>query len=223
MKKEPSAYLLLGQDAFSKDAQINKLKDRYFKKEVESFNLDVCYGRDTDLVALQKMLLSLPVKAAKRLVVIREAQHLKEAVKDFILRYLKSPAPHAVLAIDIEKSDPKDEFIKGLLRLCMVYRFKEAPVADAFTLARCIEQRKGEHALKTLHQLLRNGEKPEKIMGGLRYSLLREETSPLEARRRLRLLLECDIDIKTGRLKPALALERFVISLSCLGKPLHQP
>jgi DNA polymerase III delta subunit len=43
--------------------------------------------------------------------------------------------------------------------------------------------------------------------------------NPAELQRRLKLLLECDVSIKTGRLKPTLVLERLVIGL-CAGRDL---
>jgi DNA polymerase III delta subunit len=64
-----------------------------------------------------------------------------------------------------------------------------------------------------LGQLLREGERPERILGGLRYSFEQGNLVPQQARKRLRLLLNCDIEIKTGRLKAGLALEKLILSL----------
>ncbi|MBU2221633.1 MAG: hypothetical protein KJ722_03350, partial [Candidatus Omnitrophica bacterium] len=41
----------------------------------------------------------------------------------------------------------------------------------------------------------------------------RQIQRPQEIRKRLKLLLNCDIEIKTGKAKPGLALERFIVSL----------
>jgi len=70
-----------------------------------------------------------------------------------------------------------------------------------------------------LNQLLRNGEKPERILGGLRYSWENSMADVFQIRKKLRLLLSCDIDIKTGRLRSDFALERLVVNLCCLTKP----
>ena len=64
-----------------------------------------------------------------------------------------------------------------------------------------------------LSKLLEEGERPERILGGLRYAWERDAASPLETRRRLKALLTCDIEIKTGKIKPVFALERLVIKL----------
>jgi DNA polymerase III delta subunit len=102
-----------------------------------------------------------------------------------------------------------------------VILFKETVKPDTFVLSRSIESRRLDTALKLLDQLLKDGEKPERILGGLRYAWERGIANPVETKRRLKLLLGCDIDIKTGRLKPSFALEKLVVGLCAAGKPAH--
>jgi len=64
-----------------------------------------------------------------------------------------------------------------------------------------------------LAQLLKNGERPEMIMGGLRYAWEKSPLSPVDLKLKLKALLDCDIDIKTGRLQPDFALENLIIRL----------
>ncbi|MFY9402453.1 MAG: hypothetical protein WAQ07_03455, partial [Candidatus Omnitrophota bacterium] len=73
-----------------------------------------------------------------------------------------------------------------------------------------------EGALKILKNLIKEGQKPEMILGALRYSLQSNTLSPLLLRRRIKLLLNCDIEIKTGRFKPVFALEKLVVNLCAL-------
>ena len=63
------------------------------------------------------------------------------------------------------------------------------------------------------------GEKPERIMGGLRASWTRYPADPLSLKKRLKILLQCDLDIKTGRIKPVYALERLIVNLCGLRNP----
>jgi len=211
-------YLVIGEDNFSKDAKIKRIKEGLFSKDIENFNLDTLYAKDLTLRDLQERLLCLPVNAKKRIVIIKDTQQLKEDIRSFLLRYLTKPIPQVVLVFESQRLDPKDEFFRYLLRHAETSRFKETVRPDTFTLSRQIELRRPDFALRMLHWLLKNGEKPERILGGLRYALLRSAVSHLEKRRRLRLLLGCDIDIKTGRLRPNLALEKFVVQMCCLDK-----
>jgi DNA polymerase III delta subunit len=206
-------YLFLGEDSLSKDIQFKCLKQEFLTAGLEQFNLDILYARELTLKDLQERILCLPVKDRKRIVVIKDAQSLKEDIKDFILVYVKKPNDKIVLVLDINRQDRKNEFINSLFRYAKVYRFKETVPLDAFALNRQIALKRPDYALRVLSKLLEEGERPERILGGLRYAWERDAASPLETRRRLKALLNCDIEIKTGKIKPVFALERLVIKL----------
>jgi DNA polymerase III delta subunit len=211
-------YLFIGEDSLSKNIKINQLKQELLAKDIEQFNLDILYAKDLTLTVLQERFLCLPVKAKKRLIIIKDAQDLKEDIRAFILRVAKNSLTRVVLVLDIDRKDRDDEFINRIQRLAKVFQFKESARLDTFALSRQIELRKPDYALRLLNQLLMNGERPERILGGLRYSLERNTDNPLEINQRLKLLLNCDLDIKTGRLKPNFALEKLVVSLCRLKK-----
>lgn len=208
-------YLFIGEDNFSKDARLKKLKVEYLPRQTEQFNLDILYAQDTNLKALQEQLLRLPLKAKKRLVVVRESQQLKEEIKKFLLSYARKPYPHVVLVLDSQRYSFKDEFTKRMSQMSRVVRFRESAQPDTFTLSHAIDSRSVHQCLDILRQILENGGKPEQIMGGLRYVWDQDIRKPQEARKRLRLLLDCDIAIKTGRLRAQMALERLVTELCC--------
>ena len=219
VKKESSVYLFIGQDSLSKDIRLKKLKEEVLSPHTQYFNLDVLYARELNLKDLQERLLSLPLRAKKRIVVIKDSQNLKEDIKEFIIKYVKNPQSKILLVLDINKYSYQDEFIKQISRYSEVCRFKEDPHLDTFVLSRAIDFKKSSYALWVLNQLLRNGEKPERILGGLRYSWENSSADTFQIRKKLTLLLGCDIDIKTGRLKSDFALERLVVNLCCLAKP----
>jgi len=219
-------YLFIGQDSLSKDIKLKKIKQEFLTKETEQFNLDILHAKELSLLGLQERLLSLPVKAKKRLIVIKDAQHLKQEIKEFILKFAKVSPPETLLIIDIDSGtfqkaasnfkDSQNEFINRIARDSSVFRFREEARLDTFVLSRQIEQKKADYSLKVLNQLLARGEKPERILGGLRYSWQKNITNPLELKRRIKLLLNCDLDIKNGKLKPNFALEKLIVKLCCL-------
>jgi DNA polymerase III delta subunit len=216
-------YLFLGQDSPSKNITLKKIRQEILAKETEQFNLDILYARELSLRNLQERLLFFPVKNSKRIIVIKNAQNLKEELKEFIINYVKKPYKQIILVLDIDYYDKKDEFINRINRYVRTFRFKEIFQPDTFTLSRQIELRRTASALEILNQLLKNGERPERILGGLRYVWERDEKNSLESRKRLRLLLNCDIEIKTGKLKPVFALEKLLICLCSFypGKHFH--
>ena len=215
-------YLLLGQDNLSKDIQIKKLKQQFLPKETEEFNFDNLYAKELKIKDLQERLLCIPVRSPFRAVVIRDAHLLKEEIKKFILNYVRAPKKDMLLIMEAEAAEKKDVFLTSLSRHARVMRFKDAQRPDTFLLHRYIELRQPDCSLRILRELLDGGERPERILGGLRYAWEREFSSAQELKRRIKLLLGCDIDIKTGRLKPAFALEKLVIRLCALGKAAHK-
>lgn len=204
-------YLLLGQDASSKDIKLKAIKQEFISKDYQQFNCDTLYAKELDLSGLQEKILTLPFKSKKRVIVIKNAHALKSNIKEFIIRYVKNPLEHLVMILDLETIDTKDEFVRDIRGACQLFRFKDNPKVDTFVLSRQIEAKRIESALKVLNQLFQDGEKPERILGGLRYSWERYDS--IETKRRLKALLDCDIDVKTGRLKPEFALEKLVIRL----------
>lgn len=206
-------YLLIGQDPQAKEIQLKKIKQESLPQELQEFNLDVLYSKEIKLKDIQEKFLSIPLKSAKRIIVIKDMHALDEQSRNFLLHYALKPLKQLVLVLDFERYDYKDEFIKNMAGHAQVIRFQQAVDPDAFALSRQIELRKTDLALRLLSQLLGNGEPAEKILGGLRYTWERQNIQSAQAKKKLKLLLACDIEIKTGRLKPAFALEKLIVSL----------
>jgi len=218
VKKDPCLYLFLGEDALSKDTELKKIKDKFIPPDIRDFNLDVLYSKGLTLKKFQETLLCLPVQSRKRIVVIKEAERLREDVQEFILEYARKPLPQIILIFDVTRRDKQDKsgFIDSLCAYSQIHRFKETIRLDTFQLVRQIELKNADYALRILAQLLKEGERPERILGGLRYAWEKSNINHAESRKRIKLLVSCDADIKTGRMKPAFALERLIVSLSYL-------
>lgn len=223
-------YLFVGEDCPSKTEHLKAIRKELLNKGTEQFNLDILYAKGLSLKDLQEKLMYLALNCQRRIVVIKEAQNLKEDLKEFILEYAKKPQ-ETLLVLDITLSPPAkfgssqqakiNDFIKRIQRYVKLYRFRETEQANAFSLSRQISSGKADSALRVLSQLLNEGQRPERILGGLRYAWEKDTMHQVVLKRRLRLLLDCDIDIKTGRLKAPFALEKLIISLCGFTKLLH--
>jgi len=221
-------YLFIGQDSSfrdsplsCKDIQFQQIKKEFLPKEVEQFNLDILYAEALKLKELQEKLSALPVKSSKRIIVIRNAQELPSDIEDFIQHWAKGERKDIVLLLDIAEQGKKEAFLRKIYKYAKIFRFKEPQAPNTFNLTRSIEQRKPDYALKLLEQLLKDGERPERILGGLRYTLENSPLNPLEIKRRVKMLLECDVEIKTGKAKPVFALEKLIVRLCALAQPFH--
>ncbi len=221
-------YLFIGQDSplkdsslSAKDTQLKQIKEEFLPQKVEQFNFDCLYAETLKLKDLQEKLLCLPVNSPRRMIMIRNAQELAADIDAFILDWAESGERLIILLLDIEDPSKKEGFLKNIHKQAKIFRFKETASLNTFNLTRSIEQRRPDYALRILDQLLKDGERPERILGGLRYALEKSRLSPLEIKRRVRLLIDSDIEIKTGRAKPVLALEKLVVKLCALVQPFH--
>jgi len=206
-------YLLIGQDIAAKEVQLKKIKQEFLPSELQDFNLDTLYAKESTLKDIQERLLSIPLKSVKRIMVIKDAHLLDEESRNFLLAFFKKPQKELVLVLDFAQYDSRDELIKNISAGGQILRFKETVNPDTFALNRQIQLKKTDSALRLLNQLLENGEAPERILGGLRYAWEKQDAASLNARKKLKLLVSADLEIKTGRLKPAFALEKLVVNL----------
>ena len=214
-------YLLIGQDPQAKEIQLKKLKQEFLPPDLQDFNLDTLYAKEITLKQIQERFLAIPLKSAKRIIVIKDAYSLNAESRDFLVAYSKKPYKELILVLDFPHYGYKDEFIKSISGQAKIMRFQEIVNPDAFALSRQVELRKADSALRLLSQLLKNGEAPERILGSLRFAWERQNIQTREAKKKLKLLLTCDIEIKTGRLKPAFALEKLIISLCGFTQTSH--
>ena len=206
-------YLLIGQDISAKELQLKKIKQEFLPLQLQDFNLDTLYAKEINLKDIQERFLSVPLKSAKRIMVIKDAHLLDKESQSFLLDFCKKLHKELVLVLDFPQYDYRSEFVKSISVGASVLRFKETVNPDTFVLNRQIELKRADSALRLLRQLLENGEAPERILGGLRYAWEKQDVQSLIARRKLKLLLGADLEIKTGKLKPAFALEKLIVSL----------
>ncbi|MCM8782826.1 MAG: hypothetical protein NC909_00290, partial [Candidatus Omnitrophica bacterium] len=193
-------YLFIGEDYFSKDIQLEKIKRSCFLKNLEPFNYDVFFAPDLQIEKLQESLKRLPQKAKKRVILIRQTELLKKEIKDYLCSYIKKPYPQVSLILDFREFDSQEKFNRIILRYAKVFHFRSKEILNTFRLSQEIERRRIVSALRILHTLLREGIEPEMLLGGLRYCWQTGYLSREEKKRRLTLLLDTDLSIKTGRL-----------------------
>ena len=210
-------YLFIGQDSPAKELALKRLKEESLPQGLEQFNFDLLYAEELSLKILQERLLAIPLKSAKRILVIKHSVGLKKEAEDFILKWSKEQNQNIILVLDLEQPGGKEHLIRSIDKYAKVIRFKEDLPLNTFSLIRQIEERRPDNALKILSQLIKDGERPERILGGVRYSLEHNLKNATGLRRRLKLLLNCDIEIKTGKLKHVFALEKLVVNLCALS------
>lgn len=207
-------YLFTGEDFFSKQEKISSLKKELFPSDTESFNYDSFQAKELTLPLLKELLSRLPVSAKQRLLVIKDVLKLKPDIQEYLLSRLKDLPQNITLILDVSIAAAESgRFMGALLKAAKVINFRNKPEINAFDLGRAIERKSAAAALNILADLFANGERPERILGALRYQFVRPGVRPGESRNKIRLLLETDNNLKTGRIKGSFALEALVVRL----------
>lgn len=218
---ETYAYLFIGGQEDVKREKINFLKSKYLDKKLENVDFEIVYSQDKKINPRQfDEILSYPPssKSKRRIVLIKNIESLKRENRDVLIKHLKSPAKSLILILDSSSLDFKDAFIKEIEPFVKKLIFRRNKKLGVFDLTEAITDRQTTRALKILHTLLVNREKPQSILGAIfwHWEKMKDSLSLDKFRQGLKLLLDTDIRIKTGRVEEGLALEMVVIRLSYL-------
>lgn len=112
-------YLLCGDEPFFID-QISRLIEKSVLSEDEKvFNQTIIYGRDVNTADLIAIARQYPMFANYRVIIVREAQEIRDIEKDpHIEAYLSQPVPTTLLVFDYKykKPDGRTNFTKLIIQ-----------------------------------------------------------------------------------------------------------
>ena len=111
-------YVLQGEEPYYIDSLTDKIIDSALTEDEKDFNLTVCYGIDTDVRQLISACKRYPVMAERQVVVLREAQNVRESKDnglDLLRFYAEKPLNSTILVICNKGANVKAaEFLKQL-------------------------------------------------------------------------------------------------------------
>nr|NQU94273.1 DNA polymerase III subunit delta [Bacteroidota bacterium] len=108
-------YFLYGEEPFYIDKISKSIEKTVLSETEKEFNQLIIYGRDTDSSQVIALAREYPSWGSHRVVIVREAQDLKNIEKDEKLKaYLRKPVPTTILVFDYKykKIDRRTEFSK---------------------------------------------------------------------------------------------------------------
>jgi DNA polymerase III subunit delta len=110
--KFAAMYLLYGDEPYYIDSLTKLIASKALEEHERDFNQTVLYGKDVNLLALQSELRSYPMMAQRRLVILREAQDLKDY--EPLVSYVSNPTETTVfvMCFKSEKMDSRKKFFK---------------------------------------------------------------------------------------------------------------
>lgn len=118
-------YLLHGEESY----YIDKITDAAIEYTLEDherdFNQTIVYGKDADLNDLQAQLKQFPMMAERQLVILREAQEVKDWTP--LEGYLTNPVPTSVFVIchKHKKADSRKRFYKLIQKSGVTFESKK--------------------------------------------------------------------------------------------------
>ncbi len=98
-------YYLGGNEPYFVDKLSKMLEENVLNPGEEAFNKSVMYGAETKSKKLLNELRSFPMMAARRLVVLKEAQSFGKPEWDNIQSYLENPVPSTVFVMTFKGKD----------------------------------------------------------------------------------------------------------------------
>jgi len=112
--KYKPVYFLMGEEPFFIDLITDYLAEHVLTAEERSFNQLVLYGRDTDMKMIVSSARRYPMMASRQVIIVREAQQLKNM--EGLESYLSAIMPSTVLvfAYKYKKLDKRTKLAKVL-------------------------------------------------------------------------------------------------------------
>ena len=124
-KKPKPIYWLHGEEPYYIDEISNAATTLLLEEHEKDFNQTVVYGKDTDLSVLLGQLKQFPMMADFQLVVLKEAQDVKNW--DVLESYFEQPVPTTVFVVchKYKKADARKKFIKNIQKSGIVFESKK--------------------------------------------------------------------------------------------------
>ena len=121
-------YLLMGEEPYYPETVCETIMKYALDDSERDFNQTVCYGTDTDADKVVTAAMRYPVFAARQLVVVKEAQAMKNM--DILAKYCQNPLPTTILVLYFHGAslDKRKELYKNIRKTGVVV--DSAPVRD---------------------------------------------------------------------------------------------
>ena len=126
-------YWLQGEEDYYNDLIMNYAEHHILSAAEAEFNLTVFYGRDADWASVENACKSYPMFGEKRIVLLKEAQHMKDI--DKLENYISAPLASTCLVVAYKgKSfDKRQKFFKKLQEKAVIFnsdKIKEGKLGE---------------------------------------------------------------------------------------------
>jgi DNA polymerase III subunit delta len=118
-------YFLMGEEPYFIDKISDYILKNVLKEEEKAFNQTILYGKDVDAAAITNAAKRYPMMSEYQVVVIREAQYIKDI--DKMIYYVSSPLKSTILVLNYKykKLDKRTKLFKELESHGVVFETKK--------------------------------------------------------------------------------------------------
>ncbi len=124
-KKFSPIYFFYGDEPYLLGQIPDRFKFSVLDENTFDFNLNIFYGGDTDISIIKDAVETLPVMTMSRLVILKNAQDLKESEWTEIESLFKNPVDSTVFVILADKVDKRKKSIKLIFENAITSEFKK--------------------------------------------------------------------------------------------------
>ncbi len=118
-------YLFHGEEDYFIDELEHALEKNALEESEKAFNQMIVYGRDVTIGALRDMASRLPMMAPRQVIIVREAQDIKDLIN--LQAYVEKPVSSTVLVLCYKhkKVDGRTNFFKSIKEKGIVFESKK--------------------------------------------------------------------------------------------------
>lgn len=118
-------YLLMGDEPYFIDCITDYIQQHVLTPDEQAFNQDVVFGADVTVGKIIDMAMAYPMMAAHRVVIVKEAQNVRQLEK--LEKYLAKPLSTTILVIAYKNgvADRRKKWVTGAERNGVVFESKK--------------------------------------------------------------------------------------------------
>jgi DNA polymerase III subunit delta len=118
-------YLFYGPNEFLIERLLENIRDKYIPENARDFNMEICYGGETNPSDVVNRAQSLPFLSSNRLIILRRTDAYKAEQLNKFVPYLEKPVDSTCLIFLSEKTDFKNKFYKTIRGAGLAVNFSE--------------------------------------------------------------------------------------------------
>jgi len=107
-------YLFYGPGEFRLERVLERIREDFIPQSARDFNLEICYGGETDPSDIVNRAQTLPFMARNRLIVVRRTEEFSADQLERFVPYLEDPAGSTCLIFITSRTDFKRRFYKKI-------------------------------------------------------------------------------------------------------------